>query len=125
ANFVVKILRAGGTSRPCSGLDAMAQYPRWAGVGAGLADPSLGTKPGAFHCPKSLFLVEHDLTRKPGTHPASSAGQAFSGSCSPAAHALPTSRSSRCTISVRPEKPRIAGISADDRPLILAASSAS
>jgi hypothetical protein len=29
-----------------------------------------------------ISLFEHDLLRKTGTHPASSAGQAFSGSCS-------------------------------------------
>jgi len=41
------------------------------------------------------------------------------------AYIRPTTRSSRCTISVRPLKPRIERMSGDDRRMILAASSAS
>ena len=40
-------------------------------------------------------------------------------------HSGPTTRSSRCTISVRPLKPRIEAMSADERPRIFSASSAS
>ena len=43
----------------------------------------------------------------------------------PPAQPCPTTRSSRCTISARPPKPRIERMSADERPLILSASSAS
>ena len=42
-----------------------------------------------------------------------------------AAHACPSTRSSRCTISARPSMPRISSTSADDLPRIFSASSAS
>ena len=75
----------------------ISAHSRRAGVGAGLADPSLGTKPGA-----SLFLVFR------GEQPARPHGWDTEG------QALPTTRSSRCTISARPEKPRIEGMSIDE-----------
>ena len=45
--------------------------------------------------------------------------------CDHRAYARPMTRSSRCTISARPPNPRMERISADERPLIFAASSAS
>jgi hypothetical protein len=43
----------------------------------------------------------------------------------PRVHSLPTTRSSRWIITALPEKPRIDSMSAEDRPLILSASSTS
>src|SRR5262249_48826160 len=82
-----------------------ARSPCGAGVGAGvggsLYSSLFGTKPGAV----SVHL------------PIASRGDLR--------YARPTTRLSRCTISARPPKPRIERMSADARPLILAASWAS